>query len=192
MTSGGEPRRRADAERSRAAIIDAAARLFAQRPGAGLAAVAAQAGVTRQTIYAHFASRDDLLAAVVDHVTDRTMAAMNALDPDEGSATDALMRMLEVSWRAFEEYPVLSRGEPVPGDDRARHVPVDDHLQRLIRRGQRTGEFDRTLKPDWLATSIIALGHAAGEQVKDGRMTTRAAEKALRDSVLRLVGSSSS
>ncbi|GAB2721350.1 TetR/AcrR family transcriptional regulator [Nocardia thraciensis] len=188
MTREQEPRRRADAERSRSAIIDAAARLLADRPTAGLAAIAADAGVTRQTVYAHFASRDDLLAAVVDHVTDRTVAAIDAADLDGGTATDALLRMLEISWRAFEEYSVLHRLEVAPGDDRARHVPIDDCLQRIIRRGQRTGEFDRVLQPGWLAAAVMALGHAAGEQVKAGKMTVRAAEKALGDSVLRVVG----
>ncbi len=144
--------------------------------------------MTRQTVYAHFASRDELLSAVVDHITDRTVAAIDAVDLDGGSATDALLRMLEISWRAFEEYSVLHRLEVVPGDDRARHVPIDDYLQRIIRRGQRTGEFDRALQPAWLAAAVIALGHAAGEQVKTGRMSVRAAEKAVGDSVLRLVG----
>ncbi|WP_280363843.1 TetR/AcrR family transcriptional regulator [Nocardia wallacei] len=188
MVSSSAPRRRADAERSRAAILEAATRLLADRPGAGLAAIAAEAGVTRQTVYAHFASRDELLAAVMDIVTERTVAAMNAADPDSGPAADALVRMLEISWRAFESHPVLHRVEATPQGDRDRHIPVDDYLRRLIRRGQRAGEFDRTQPPSWLAAAVIALGHAAGEEVKAGRMSVEEAEERLRVSVLRLVG----
>ncbi|MBF6238206.1 TetR family transcriptional regulator [Nocardia otitidiscaviarum] len=184
-----EPRRRADAERSRTAILDAATRLLAERPDAGLAAVAAAAGVTRQTIYAHFSSREELLAAVVERTTAATVAAMAAADLDSGSAVDALLRILDVGWRAFEAHPTLQLIAPTaPEESRELHNPVLDHLLPLLRRGQRQGEFDSAATPEWLAAAIVALSHAAGAEVTAGRMDQPAAERALRRSVLRLVG----
>ncbi|MFI6166425.1 TetR/AcrR family transcriptional regulator [Nocardia sp. NPDC051052] len=187
MTGSPSPRRRADARRSRRAILDAAARLLAVRPDAGLAAIAADAGVTRQTVYAHFASRDELLAAVTDHVTGKALEAIQAADLDSDSATMALLRMLEVSWRTFEELPALQQVTATAEADRRRHVPVNDHLVRLIRRGQHAGEFDPAATPEWLAAAIVGLGHAAGEEVRAHRMPLPDAERALRTSVLRLV-----
>ncbi|QLY31314.1 TetR/AcrR family transcriptional regulator [Nocardia huaxiensis] len=184
-----EPRRRADAERSRAAILDAAARLLPNKPDAGLAAIAAAAGVTRQTIYAHFTSREELLAAVVEQVTGRTVAAMDTADLDQGTATEALLRILDLGWRAFETHPAVQRFAPTDSEQsRELHNPVTDHLLRLLRRGQRDGEFTRTATPEWLAAALIAVGHAAGEEVTAGRMSQPKAEKALRETALRLVG----
>jgi AcrR family transcriptional regulator len=54
-------------ERTRQAIVEAAARLWQERGlhQAGLEEVAAAAGVTRRTIYLHFGGKADLLLAVV-------------------------------------------------------------------------------------------------------------------------------
>lgn len=189
MTGSPEPRRRADAERSREAILDAATRLLADGCTGGLAGIAAAAGVTRQTIYAHFTSREELFAAVVERITAETVAAMDAADLDSGPATDALLRVLDLGWRSFETHPVLQRIAPAaPEESHELHTPVTDHLLRLLRRGQHAGEFTRATTPEWLAAALIAVSHAAGEEVKAGRMTQPEAEKSLRESVLRLVG----
>ncbi len=72
-------------------ILDAAVQLVGERPDAGLEAIAA-AGVMRQTVYTHYPSREQLLAAVVDRVTEEVVAAMDAAEPDAGTAVDALLR----------------------------------------------------------------------------------------------------
>ena len=58
-------RRRADARRSIEAIVSAARVLFSERPDASMEDVAAAAGLARQTVYAHFTSREALIHAVV-------------------------------------------------------------------------------------------------------------------------------
>lgn len=187
LTVSPAPRRRADAERSRRAILEAALRLLPARPDAGLATIAAEAGVTRQTIYAHFASRDELLNAVTDHVSAETLRAIEAADLESGSATEALLRMLDLGWQAFEKIPALPATPGGAEADQRRHTPVNDHLVRLIRRGQSDGAFDRGATPEWLAAAIIAVGHAAGAEVRSGRMPLPEAAAALNSTVLRLV-----
>jgi hypothetical protein len=75
-----------------------------------------------------------------------------------------------------------------PQQEVQRHQPVTGGLSTLIRRGQRTGEFDRRHSPDWLVAATIALGHAAGQEVAAGRMTTRDAGDVFAESVLRVYG----
>ena len=58
---------RSDAQRNHAAILDAAARLFATTDAVSLADVAVEAGVTRTTLYRHFADRDALTDALIVH-----------------------------------------------------------------------------------------------------------------------------
>lgn len=58
----------------------------------------------------------------------------------------------------------------------------------LIERGQENGELDATLPPGWLLTACLALGRAAEEEVKAGRMTTGEASNVVHRSFLRLLG----
>jgi AcrR family transcriptional regulator len=62
-----DTRRRADAERSIAAILDAGLACFGTNPDVTMTAVARAAGVGRVTLYAHFPSRQALLEAVMAH-----------------------------------------------------------------------------------------------------------------------------
>ncbi|MDL4775807.1 TetR/AcrR family transcriptional regulator [Actinomadura xylanilytica] len=192
MTSSRAPQRRADARRSRASILEAAARLLNSAPDASVGAIAADAGVTRQTVYAHFPSRPQLLAAVLDQVTEEAVAAMDALDLDTGPAVDALLRLIDASARTTARYPVLLqriRALPeVPQADHERHAPVADRLERVIRRGQRSGEFDDRLSPDWLVAVVIDLGHTAAAETDADRMTGQEATDALHISLRRILG----
>ncbi|MFG3420602.1 TetR/AcrR family transcriptional regulator [Micromonospora sp. NPDC049460] len=190
MTSS--PKRRADALRSRAAVLDAAVRLLSTHPDASVEAVASAAGVTRQTVYAHFSSRQQLLAAVLDRVTEEVVAAMDAADTDTGPAADALLRMLDVSAREAGKYRGLLQAIsalPVsPQADQERHAPVADRLGRVVRRGQEAGEFDDRLPADWFVAVVVKLGHAASEEADAGRMSEADATAALRTSLLRVLG----
>ncbi|WP_433891018.1 TetR/AcrR family transcriptional regulator [Streptomyces sp. CA-111067] len=187
--SAAPRRRRADAERSRGAVLDAAVRCFAERPDAGLAAVAEAAGVTRQTVYAHFASREALVAAVADRLTAEATGAMDAAGLDQGSAPAALLRLIDIGWRLAAHYPVLSQvtaGE-LPGDT-GRHESVSVRLVRLVRRGQRDGDFDPALDPVWAAAAVIALSHTASTEAAAGRMSSPDARASLSTAVLRVLG----
>ncbi|MFI7015193.1 TetR/AcrR family transcriptional regulator [Streptomyces sp. NPDC050164] len=198
MSDSGSPgspsavrRRRADAERSRAAVLDAAVQLLAERPDAGMAAIAAAAGVTRQTVYAHFGTRDTLLEAVADRITEQAMAAMDAAEVEDGSALEALLRLQDIGWQLFERHPVLlelGTASTSAEADRSRHEPVAARLTRLIERGQATGEFDRTPPAAWLVAAVTALGHAAGDEVGAGRMTVAEAAACLRTATLGILG----
>lgn len=185
--------RRADAQRSRAGILDAALQLLTADPDAGLGAIATTAGVTRQTVYAHFPSRHHLLAAVLDRITEETVAAMDAADLATGPAAGALLRLLDASTRVTGRYRVLLQqltSLPVsPQDDRNRHAPVADRLERLIRRGQQNGEFDDQLAPSWLVAVTISLAHAAGAEVDAGRLSAEEAAGTLHTTLLRALGS---
>ncbi|WP_202872275.1 TetR/AcrR family transcriptional regulator [Kribbella soli] len=203
-------RRRADADRSRTAILAAAIVLLDEQPDASLERIAEAAHVTRQTVYAHFSSRDVLLNAALDELTAETLEAIDALDLDQGPALGNVLRLIDLAWRTFERHPLLlhlpptgphntpqvgthgasqpgSHGAPRPGSRDERHDPVADRFERLIRRGQRAGEITRDLPAHWLVTTLIALGHAAGESVATGHLTTRTANKTLHTTITRLL-----
>ncbi|MBG0562699.1 TetR/AcrR family transcriptional regulator [Actinoplanes aureus] len=188
MTGSPGRRRRADAERSRAAIIDAAIDLLGRRPAASMEEIAAAAGVARQTVYAHYSSREALLGAIVERITGETVAALNAIDPG-GPAIEALREWLTVSWEVVGRYRMLLT-VPLPAGDAAgehdRHLPIMERLTEIVGRGQATGEFTTGHPAGWLVAATISLGHTAGQEVAAGRMTPEQAGAAYRESVLRL------
>ncbi|MGW0777103.1 TetR/AcrR family transcriptional regulator [Streptomyces sp. NPDC002835] len=173
-------------------MLDAAVRLLAEQPDAGMAAIAAAADVTRQTVYAHFGTRDALLDAVADRITDQAMAAMDEAEEESGSALDALLRLQDIGWRLFERNPVLLQlGSTRAGVDAdlARHEPVAARLARMIEKGQASGEFAAAPPATWLAAAVTALGHAAGDEVRAHRMSAQEAATWLRTATRALLRS---
>ncbi|MFI6512633.1 TetR/AcrR family transcriptional regulator [Streptosporangium sp. NPDC050855] len=191
MTGGRRRRRRSDGERSAAAVLAAAVQVLGRQPDAKVEEIAAAAGVTRQTVYAHYPSRPLLVAAVVDHLTAETVAALDLADVDGRTATETLLSWLDVTWRMFDRYRLLLHSSVTaadPAESDRQHATVADRLGKLIGRGQATGEFDGGLDPAWLVSATIALGHAAGAEVAAGRMTGAQASAALRHSILSVYG----
>ncbi|MEU3693355.1 TetR/AcrR family transcriptional regulator [Streptomyces narbonensis] len=191
VTTPRRRRRRTDADRSAAAILRAATEILAAQPHASVEEIAVGAGVSRQTVYAHFRSREVLVSAVIDAITSEAVSEMDAAALDEGPAAEALLRLLDASWRTLQRYPLLlstlAKADGTEADD-TRHATVLDRLGQVLTRGQECGEFARDLPATWLATSIVALGHAAGGEVAAGRMSLPDAAGALARSTLRLCG----
>ena len=182
-------RRRADAEQSVTAILQAAVQVLNADPGASVEDIARAAGVSRQTVYAHFPSREALLDAVVERATAEAVAAFESAGLDEAPPAEALIRLLDAGWQAGARYPFLWHLPSVSaGQDLDRHGPVVDRLQDIIRRGQESGDFDRGTSPGWLVTAALALGRAAEDEVKAGQMTIEEATTAVHHSFLRLFG----
>ena len=151
--------------------------------------IARAAGVSRQTVYAHFPSREALLDAVVERATAEVTAALDGAGLEQSPPAVALIRLLDTGWQVAARYPFLWHLPAVsPDQDAARHGPVLDRLLEVIRRGQESGDFDRTLPPAWLLTAALALGRAAEDEVKARRMTIEEATHAVHHSFLRLFG----
>src|SRR3954467_5535892 len=93
------PRRRADAERSVARILDAAVDALAGDPDVSMAEIARRAGVVRATIYVHFPTREALLEAVTHRAIETVAQTIDAAEPHRGPPAEALARVVAASWR---------------------------------------------------------------------------------------------
>lgn len=173
---------RADGRRNAERILDAAAELIASDPAISLEQVAERAVVSRTTLYNHFASRDALLDALTDRSVVEINVALEAARPDEGTATDAMQRVLVAAWEVVGRYRGLVLINPQRLGRavlRARLAPAVVPIHALIARGQHSGEFDPELPTDWLIGVVLDLIHAASRQVTAGTMRPRDAERAL-------------
>src|ERR687885_2305722 len=98
------PRRRADAERNIARILDAAVDALADDQEASMGAIAKRAGVVRATVYVHFPTREALLNAVTDRALTEVAAVIAGAEPKRGHPPEALRRVVAAAWRALGRY----------------------------------------------------------------------------------------
>ena len=181
-----EKPRRADAERSVAKIHDAALEALASDPEASMAEIARRAGVVRATIYVHFPTREDLIAAITDRAVAEVTEVLAAAEPERGDAAEALRRVVAAAWRSLGRFHALVAVNTrlSPEALHARHAPVLALLGPLIERGRRDGSFRSDVPAEWHLSMILALIHAASGELGAGRMGAEEVEAALPETVI--------
>lgn len=182
-------RERSDAVRSRDAVVTAAISVLAANPAASLADVAGAAGLSRQTLYVHFGSRDRLLAAVMRRLTDVALRMLDDARLDDGGAWTALTRFLDVFRKLPSQYARVAEAAAAgltSVDSDQLHVPISARITELARRGQRAGDFTSAVSAEWLAASTIALGHMSFELQASAGLSEDDASDSLAYSIRRL------
>ena len=150
---------RADARRNHEAVLMAAKKLFADR---GLEVqmpdVAKAANVGVGTVYRHFATKEDLIAALVAERFDRlAQKAEEVLElPDAWDGFSEFIRFsaqIQADDRALCE---IMGSRPEVMDAVARAAGLPELCDRLVKRAQRSGELRRDLT--WEDVPMIACG----------------------------------
>jgi AcrR family transcriptional regulator/ferredoxin len=170
------------AAETRERLLRAAADAFAERgyDGTRVADIAAAAGVSNGALYAHFASKADLLADALRTHGRHLLADMFAAAPDR-PVVDLLLavgrglrhRLDARGYLIVEALVAARRDEDVARPMREYITERADWLAGLMRLAQAGGELDPALSPDALAhfCLLLAMGstlltpdlHAVGE-----------------------------
>jgi AcrR family transcriptional regulator len=163
---GVQTSRRRDAQRNRAAIVEAATQALTGRGSAvPLPEIARRAGVGQATLYRHFPDRHALVAAVVTHHLERleALAAANAEHPE---TFEQLLR--EVLTTQVAMRPLVRLVERLGRSERDRYGQrMMAALAGPLRRAQDRGHVRGDLVPQDVLL-LIMMVRGAVEAVDDG------------------------
>jgi AcrR family transcriptional regulator len=149
---------RADAERNRGLVLEAARAVFAEHGlEAGVAEVAERAGVGVATIFRRFPTKDDLLAAILeDRVREITELARNAESFREFMVGAAGVHMADRGFCDSVDGEVFARPELQQGREEVRAI-----VAKLLRRAQRDGDVRKDVTVDDLPVILLGVARSA-------------------------------
>jgi AcrR family transcriptional regulator len=162
--------------RTRAALIDAARTLFAERgyAGAGREEIVERAGVTRGAMYHHFASKEALFLAVYEVVERELLdaiavSAMEASDPVEMLRLGALAFLDAAATPEVRRISLLDAPAVIPVE--TRRALSEQYGLGMVRETLQAIEAEGRLlvgPTDALAPVLLAALHEAATVVADG------------------------
>ncbi|WP_030160352.1 TetR/AcrR family transcriptional regulator [Glycomyces sp. NRRL B-16210] len=174
--------RKARAAETRAALLDAARRVFAERGylNTKITDITKAAGRATGSFYEHFADKEELLQSLLQGMEDRAdeLVDTTTVHPREHDLTDRaqLRHHLEVSWTVFREHaPVVSAlfqamVAAEPGSGRAWEALVKDtaylrsHLEYSAEQGR-----DLPGEPELVAAAMGAMLSMLGYAVNSAQ-----------------------
>lgn len=177
--TAGQQRR--DLVRNRRAIIDSALDALAANPGASMAEIARDAGLSRPTLYRHFPTREALSEAIRDEALTRAAEALATYeagadtDPFEGlSRVVTALLPLGVRFRVL-----LAEGADTDEGFLVRRARVLAPVALLLDRARQEGRLREDLPAGWAMVVLASLLVTAVRQVGAGALSVEEAPRAV-------------
>ena len=152
-----------------AEILEAAQDLLSERGYATMSMdeLAAQVGISKPTLYSHFATKDDIIVATLVRGMERFLALIEA-EADEQTPLQRLIFVLH-TFMSFQEQKSMNTQPWTPElfqlicareEGMAWIRRIDAAIIALIQAGMAAGEIDPSLDPPTVASAFYALGGA--------------------------------
>ena len=160
-------------ERSRQAILAAAAECLARNPDAGLSEIARQAGIGRATLYRHFTSREVLLVELATESLEQTERACAFID-EQGlrgrAAIEALFRTLVPMSTRYGYLVDLWRAVEGQQDIRDKTDAQAQQMLTVMDQARQQGEIRTNLPDTWLLAAFDHLLYCSWACIDDHGM----------------------
>ncbi|MEP7289535.1 MAG: TetR/AcrR family transcriptional regulator [Chloroflexota bacterium] len=163
-----------DAKRARQQILAAALALFAEK-GFGKTSIndiVRASGLSKGGVYWHFASKDEIVAAIFDQFFEAQLTVLKVILMDTNlGATDKLMQLIKLSGNdletmvsqfpsSLEFYALASHDKPLRDHLVQYFAMYQDYIEQLVMQGIADGEWKK-VDPKATALTIIALFEGA-------------------------------
>ena len=184
--------RRPAARPGPASLLDRVAAAFVAHPGASLAELAAAAGVARTTLHKHYATRNDVILAVGDHVIDQCGRAVHeALAQAPADPIERLRRVVTALVPMGARLAFLFRQPELDthvATANRQAAELDEPIIAVVRAARAAGQL-RSDQPEWwTASAVYALIYIAWEGVERGALAPVDAPGLAMDTFLSGVG----
>jgi AcrR family transcriptional regulator len=159
-----------DAERTKAKLLAAATKEFAQRGygSARIDRIVARAGVGKQALYYHFRSKEALYVAVLEEAYSGLRAAEAELDIAHRGPAEAIRELALSIWEYHRRHPGLISLVNTENLHRAKYLkrsaklaalnsPIIDQLSNALARGAEDGSFREDVDAIECYMTIAAL-----------------------------------
>jgi AcrR family transcriptional regulator len=159
-----------DAERARANILAVATEEFARKglSGARVDEIAARTHTVKRMIYYYFGSKEGLYLSALESVFEKLVALENEIEVEHLEPAAAIEAMINLKIDYYLENPHFVSFLAMENFHKARHLrksrkldmfktPLTDVIARILKRGQRSGQFRRDVEPVDFYVSICAL-----------------------------------
>lgn len=165
-----EPRRKRDAERTKASLLAAALKEFSQQgySGARIDKIATRARCNIRMLYHYFGSKKSLYLAVLESAYDNILQQEAKVRIDYDRPLDGVLALLKFVYDYFEKHPefegLLRTENMMQGKFvlRSQHVtqaafPLRQVMTDLIASGERAGVFRKGLDPVQVYVTILSV-----------------------------------
>lgn len=178
---------------ARERILDVADRLFYARGirAVGVDTIVAESGAAKTTLYSHYPSKDDLIAAYLRRRSERWLAHLDAeLAAHAGPATERILHVFDLleDWFADPGYrgcPFINACAEFDAEHAAATV-VHEHRKLLLATFTELSREAGADAPDIVATQIMMLYDGAMVRAHlDGTPAAARAAKAATEALLR-------
>lgn len=158
--------------------------MLAQRPDSTMTEIADACDLGRATLYRHFSSREELVAAIQEQALDAAADALTAADLERGPAPEALRRGIAALVGVGDRYRLLAHHAALDPSLLQRRPAVVSGLLDLVARGRTNGEFRTDQPAAWIVASlasllVLALREMAADRVEPDEAAARVAETLL-------------
>lgn len=184
-------------EQTRAQLLDAAARVFAERgfDGASVDEVAAAAGFTKGAVYTHFGSKDELFLAMLEERYSQRMAELERVLEAPGDTTG----QARTAAREFEQYAradpdwqrlyleatlYASRDAGFRAAFARRHREMNERMATALKKRIERDGLESAIPYEQLATFISAM---AGGALMESMVTSAKQSDGLLGSMLEML-----
>lgn len=137
------------------------------------------AGVGRTTVHRAFPTREDLLTALALQAVDRLRGALATARPGDGTAVDALERVVHEVLPLVDELRFLDAGPEVWDLPQLKDAwwSVTLELDGLIERGQREGDIRGDVPAEVIVEAFTGMLWGVWQGVRDGRVAPATAAR---------------